>query len=582
MYLLFQSLLQLWVRRDAESYLLFGQDRQCGGIPGTLEAGKLAANSSIKATQPASLLQKGIVELIVKRFSLYALLTICWLLIACAGLAFAVFLDIHRQTQRFSETSALIQAQLASQLRRYVDATHGLAAFLKVQEPLSQEKVASYTRLIADQDPGIYFMGVVPKFDIEELDGVAALRLQKGVPNSSRSRVFSDALNSLVRIAAAGKAFLYSPNSASSYDNKAPKSPTTGFDFLSTLKNAFQYAAASREITATHAFLLDNGEWGYALVEPVSLADGVSFAVVICRINALLNRPSDSVSLALSLFGTLHADTSPNDRLIYRQAPPVSALESALFPKLIFRSSFGDPEKLFRIELERQLGWGDLDWRRLNLIFVESLAFLLAFLAVARIHDRYEKRKLEEGNRLFLLANFDPLTGLPNRQLFMDRLDQALAAAYRSNQKLALLYLDLDGFKQINDYYGHQTGDKVLQRAARIFQRSVRETDTVGRLGGDEFVVLLQSIGDRSGAESVARKIKEAFFQLSVESNDMHKITPILGTSVGIAVYPEDGSTPADLLKAADQSMYRDKAVGKCQQSSIAELGSLDCPPASW
>lgn len=536
----------------------------------------------MKATQPASLLQKGIAEFIVKRFSLYALLTICWLLIACAGLAFAVFLDIHQQTQRFSETSALIQARLVSQTRRYVDATHGLAAFLKVQEPLSQEKVASYARLIADQDPGIYFMGVVPKFDVEELDGFAAWPLQKGVPNSSRARVFSDSVNNLIRVAASGKPLLYSPNSAEPSDNKIPTSPAVGSDFLSILKNAFQYAAASGEITASRVFLLDNGERGYALVEPVSLADGVSFAVVICRINTLLYLPSDSVSLALTLFGALHADTSPSDRLIYRQATPVSALESALFPKLLFRSSSGDPEKLFRLELERQLGWADLDWRRLNLVFGESLAFLLAFLVVARIHDRYEKRKLEEDNRLFLLANFDPLTGLPNRQLFMDRLDQALAAAYRSNQKLALLYLDLDGFKQINDYYGHQTGDKVLQRAARIFQRSVRETDTVGRLGGDEFVVLLQSIGDRSGAESVARKIKEAFFQLSVEINGMHKAMPVLGTSVGIAVYPEDGLTLAELLRAADQSMYRDKAVGKCQQSLTAELGSLDCHPASW
>jgi GGDEF domain-containing protein len=80
----------------------------------------------------------------------------------------------------------------------------------------------------------------------------------------------------------------------------------------------------------------------------------------------------------------------------------------------------------------------------------------------------------------------------------------------------------------------------------------------------------------------VARKIKEAFFQLSVEINGMHKVMPVLGTSVGIAVYPEDGSTRAELLRAADQSMYRDKAVGKCQQSLTAELGSLDCHPASW
>jgi diguanylate cyclase (GGDEF)-like protein len=164
----------------------------------------------------------------------------------------------------------------------------------------------------------------------------------------------------------------------------------------------------------------------------------------------------------------------------------------------------------------------------------------------------------------------------------MDRLDQSLSEAHRSKRKVAVLYLDLDGFKQVNDYYGHQTGDKVLQRAARIFQHSVRETDTVGRLGGDEFVVLLQNIGDRSGAESVARKIKKAFFQPSVDVNGTNKLMPVLGASVGIAVYPEDGSTTAELLRAADQAMYRDKAVGKSQQSPTLVLKSLDCHPASW
>ncbi|MVF22343.1 GGDEF domain-containing protein [Methylocaldum sp. BRCS4] len=580
MYLLFQNLLQSWIRRDAESYIPFELDRHSGGNPGILEVGQPAANSSIKAMQAAALLQKGIIELIVKRFSFYALLTICWILIAAAGLAFAVFLDIQRETQRFSETSALIQTQLVSQTRRYVDATHGLAAFLKTEEPINQEKITTYARLISDQDAGIYFMGTVPKFDKETLEEFVALRLHEGVASSVH--LFSDRRNRLIRVAAVGKPFLYAPNSiAPDADETRPLSETD-VDLVSVLGNAFQRALRSGEIAASRSFLLNNGDWGYALVEPVSLTGGVSFAVVICRVKALFHLPSDSVALALTLFESVHAGANPGDKLIHKQASPATPLESSLFPKLLFRSSFGEPEKHLSLEIEQQLGWANLDWNRLNLIFVGSLACLLMFFSVARIYDRYEKRKLEEGNRLFLLANFDPLTGLPNRQLFMDRLDQSLAEAHRSRRKVAVLYLDLDGFKQVNDYYGHQTGDKVLQRAARIFQHSVRETDTVGRLGGDEFVVLLQNIGDRSGAESVARKIKKAFFQPSVDVNGTNKLMPVLGASVGIAVYPEDGSTTAELLRAADQAMYRDKAVGKSQQSPTLVLKSLDCHPASW
>ncbi|HYE35153.1 sensor domain-containing diguanylate cyclase [Methylocaldum sp.] len=532
--------------------------------------------------QTAFLLRKGIIELIVKRFSLYALLTICWLLIACAGLAFAVFLDIQRETQRFSENSALIQKQLVSQTRRYVDAAHSLAAFLKVQEPVNQEKVSTYTRLIAEQNAGIYFMGAVQNLEREGLDEFMALRHHESAANDSSAHAFSYVKNNLTWQAVPNKPVLRSLTSVEPYNDKTR--PLLGFEFDSVplLRDAFQRALQSRGITASHSFLLSNGDWGYALIEPVDLRGEVSFAVVICRVKALLQLPSDSVSLALTLFESAREGASLNDGLIHRQALPVTSLESALFPKLLFRSSLGEPEKFFVLEIEQQLGWADLDWHRLNLIFVGSLAFLFVFFGVARIHDRYERRKFEEGNRLFLMANFDPLTGLPNRQLFMNRLEQALITAHRSRQKVALLYLDLDGFKQINDYYGHQTGDKVLQRAARIFQHSIRETDTVGRLGGDEFVVLLQNVGDLRGAESVANKIKKAFRQPSAEANGINKALPILGTSVGIAVYPEDGSTTAELLRTADQAMYQDKAVSKGQQSPTAVLESLDCHPAPW
>ncbi|WP_170161198.1 GGDEF domain-containing protein [Methylocaldum marinum] len=531
MYLLFQNLLQSWIRRDAESYIPLGRDCLSGRDPGILQVGQAAANSSIKTMQATASLQKGIVEQVVRRFSLYALLTICWLLIACVGLAFAVFLDIQRENQRFSEASALVQTQLVSQARRYVDATHSLAAFLKVQEPLNREKINSYSRLIAGQDAGIYFMGAVPKFEKEALDEFVSFQLHEAVDS----------------------------------------------DPVSVLRNAFQHAFASGKIVASRSFLLGNGDRGYALVEPVTLADGESFAVVICRIKALFHLPSSSASLALTLFESERAGRTPSHRLIHADALPATPLETALFPKLQFRSSFGEPEKHFLLEIEQQLGWANLDWYRLNLIFVGSLAFLLVFLSVARVHDRYEKRKLEEDNKLFMMANFDPLTGLPNRQLFMDRLDRSLADAHRSKRKVALIYLDLDGFKQVNDFYGHQTGDRVLQRAARIFQHSIRETDTVGRLGGDEFVVLLQNVGDRSGAEAVASKIKKAFFQPFVDLHEIDKIMPVLGTSVGIAVFPEDGSTTAELLRSADQAMYRDKAVGKSQQGSVTGLQSLDC-----
>lgn len=215
-----------------------------------------------------------------------------------------------------------------------------------------------------------------------------------------------------------------------------------------------------------------------------------------------------------------------------------------------------------RIELSQRLSPALMDAGRLQRVVSAAAALLLLFVGVGVLHYRSERRQWAEGNRLFKLANFDALTDLPNRLLFANRLENALAQAIRSRQPLAVLYLDLDGFKGVNDFYGHAVGDLVLQRAAGIFKHCVRDMDTVARLGGDEFAILLPSVSGRRGAESVARKIKKAFLNAATEPAGPRTM-PRLGTSVGVALFPTDGRTAAALLKAADQGMYRDKAASK-------------------
>lgn len=157
------------------------------------------------------------------------------------------------------------------------------------------------------------------------------------------------------------------------------------------------------------------------------------------------------------------------------------------------------------------------------------------------------------------LAYSDALTGLPNRQLFNDRLNMALAQAYRQLGKVALFFLDLDGFKQVNDQMGHDYGDMLLKQVAQRLQTCVRQTDTVARLGGDEFTIIL-AIRDRRDAEQVAEKILKTIR----EPYDLSgKIASKVGTSIGIALYPQDGAQAADLMKKADNAMYSAKQSGK-------------------
>lgn len=157
------------------------------------------------------------------------------------------------------------------------------------------------------------------------------------------------------------------------------------------------------------------------------------------------------------------------------------------------------------------------------------------------------------------LAHHDLLTGLPNRSLFADRLQQMLAHAKRSSSQGALIYLDLDKFKPVNDTLGHNIGDLVLMAIAQRLQSAVRESDTVARIGGDEFVVLLPVIESRLDASTVAEKIRLALEQ-PFEING-HTIQ--IGCSVGIAIYPEHGEDEISLMKNADTAMYQAKQKGR-------------------
>ncbi len=156
-------------------------------------------------------------------------------------------------------------------------------------------------------------------------------------------------------------------------------------------------------------------------------------------------------------------------------------------------------------------------------------------------------------------ANYDSLTGLPNRTLFQDRLTQAIAAARRADSRFALFYIDLDRFKSINDTLGHRAGDQLLVEAARRLETGVRETDTVARLGGDEFTVIVYDLASPVECEAVARKVLDRLGAPYPIGRGEEFIT----CSIGITVFPNDGDTSEILMRNADLAMYRAKELGR-------------------
>ncbi|MGN6788552.1 MAG: EAL domain-containing protein, partial [Rhodanobacteraceae bacterium] len=172
--------------------------------------------------------------------------------------------------------------------------------------------------------------------------------------------------------------------------------------------------------------------------------------------------------------------------------------------------------------------------------------------------DITDRKRAEQ--ELRYLANYDTLTGLPNRALLGERLGAAVISARRGGHKVGLLFLDLDRFKHVNDSLGHTAGDRTLKAAGARLRQCVRENDVVARLGGDEFTVVLEDLADARGAEEMAQRLVRAFAKpLPITGTQETVISP----SIGIALYPDHGQTPADLLKCADTAMYQAKASGR-------------------
>jgi diguanylate cyclase (GGDEF)-like protein/PAS domain S-box-containing protein len=220
-------------------------------------------------------------------------------------------------------------------------------------------------------------------------------------------------------------------------------------------------------------------------------------------------------------------------------------------------------------ELENRRKNGELYWEHIRIgPVLDTQGHIRHFLAM-REDVSHQKNQAE---MIQHLAFYDPLTDLPNRALVLDRLNQLLMEAKRNEKRLAVLFLDLDDFKKINDSLGHLEGDSMLVQASQRLRDAVREIDTVGRLGGDEFVVLLGSINNAYDVHPVAENLLECFYDKFQLSGRGFMVT----ASLGIAIYPEDGECSTELLRNADTAMYCAKELGRNTYCYFTKEMNLD------
>lgn len=175
---------------------------------------------------------------------------------------------------------------------------------------------------------------------------------------------------------------------------------------------------------------------------------------------------------------------------------------------------------------------------------------------IAVAHDITERKQMEK--KLLYAAGHDALTDLPNRTLILDRLQSALSLAEREQSSLAVMFIDIDGFKEVNDQQGHGIGDKLLQSIAERLKKSVRKSDTVGRLGGDEFLLVFNKTHNATNVQNIAEKLRT----IIAKPFEIDGLNLQVFASIGIASYPEHGNHPLDLVQYSDQAMYLAKNNG--------------------
>jgi len=288
-----------------------------------------------------------------------------------------------------------------------------------------------------------------------------------------------------------------------------------------------------------------------------SVIDGVSDPIVVFGTDCRLLLMNQAARQAANVQAEGRRGLTCYSALYGRDAPCDSAEHPCPVPQVL---AGGRPVKVVHRDLwaDGRTHWIEVIGSRLLSNAGEVLGVIESSRDITEHLDltaRLQARELQ----LAHLAEHDPLTGLPNRLLFADRLRQAMRHSHRERRKVALLFLDLDHFKSINDSLGHATGDLILQQAARRMRTLVREGDTVARMGGDEFTVILGALTQGSDAGLIAHKVVLAFQEPFEVADRRLYVT----ASIGICLYPDDGEEVEALVRNADAAMYLAKEQGR-------------------
>lgn len=520
------------------------------------------------------------------RTSLFAL-SIAWFGIVAFVGHLLISAEIARHERRFGETAQ----QLASELKNKLDMNEavlaGFAAFLRAVEGNDVESATRYAASAIAAYPHVYMLEVARRVPVaEEEKFQAALRREwlssftlKNFPGrkpASRPGLTSHKETWPIL-------FMY-PSLPEAQEIYGVRLETV--DFLS---QSLVLAQNNANAVVSPVFQMFEGGSAYILLKEVERATPASTsaapnlfgntmtAMLLVKTEALLSHSSSiTVPDAMAYSAEIRSASKANNLLFSKAGVQPGKLASFYLPRFEQESLVGNASQPTVMHFEHQLSWHELLTREFLLVLGLLACALLTVPTLSLRHFRALERGAREHERSAYLATHDLLTGLPNRFLFMDRFEQAVQQHIRNGNAFALLLLDIDHFKEINDQFGHEVGDAVLVESAQRMKREIRACDTVARQGGDEFVILLANALTPDDAVKVGDKLRAAIAQPQAINNDLLNVT----CSIGVAMYPSDGQTLDTLRRAADQAMYDSKRSGRNTVSAYRQSPATSSAPA--
>ncbi len=485
----------------------------------------------------------------------YFLLPLFWLMVSVVGVVAFVNAQVHKMERAFGERAEAVGSHFAELEHGITSVLEGYSAMLEVmnvKDPADRLMVSRYASQMRAIYPQIYMLELIELVHREQLPAFEQAESEL-LHKPFQIRRF-DYDHTRTWLPPEDKEIYYA---TTFIEPSTPKtSHVLGLDVSSAGVQAVALSEAiqsgQRAFSAPYQTI--SGPLAFMMIRPAN-DDQTRFAKLVIRADKIGELPwlTGQKDISIAIRHTKPGADEPSGLLFRHAEIQASRLESALLPlfkwQLDMRATSNEP---FVIEISKQMRWQDFDLPALTSIVLIEFVVLVVLVKLSFEHHSHDRERREHELRLAYLASHDSLTNLPNRSLLMDRLEQAILRAKRDASHLALLFLDIDRFKLVNDNYGHDAGDRFLVATAETIRGTIRAQDTLARLSGDEFVVLLEQVERRDEVDKVEGKIQD---NLQATISRAYREMGV-GISIGSAMYPDDGADALSLLRHADTIMY--------------------------